>query len=67
MVQDAQAARSYVRVALEAEVHFFDAEPFRVGAEFGFGAGRAAAEENAIFSIHGMVNVSRHHAHLSFA
>ncbi len=58
MIQDAQAARPHVGVTLEAEVHFLDAEPFRVGAEFGFGTGRAAAEENAVFSIHGMVNVS---------
>ena len=53
MVEDAHAAVPVDLVALEREVHFFDAVVLGTGAEGGFGARRAAAEQDAVGCVHG--------------
>jgi hypothetical protein len=39
-------------VAVEGEIHFFDAVTLGTGAELRLGAGRAATEQNHIFFFH---------------
>ena len=51
VIEDAQAARADVDVALEGEVDFLDAEALGAGAERLFGAERAAAEEDVVVAI----------------
>src|SRR5262249_16642435 len=51
-IEDANAALTFDPVALEREVHLFDAVVFSAAAELGFRARRAATEENALRSSH---------------
>ena len=60
VIQHADAAMADDLVAVEREVHFFDAVAFGAGAELRFGARRAAAEENAVTRIHGRIITSGH-------
>ena len=53
-VAPADAAVAVDLVAVEGEVDFFDAVAFGAGAERGFGARRAAAEQNAVGRLHGV-------------
>src|SRR5262249_14929742 len=52
VIEHAHAAMPDDVVAVEGEVDLFDAMAFGAGAEFGLGAGRAAAEQDVVGSVH---------------
>src|SRR5581483_10406131 len=52
VIEDAHAALADDLVAVEGEVDFLDAVPLGARAEFGFRPRRAAAEQDAIASVH---------------
>ena len=52
VIEHAHAAMAVDLVAVEGEVHFLDAVTLGAGAERGFGARRAAAEQNAVGWLH---------------
>src|SRR5439155_11417223 len=52
VVEDTYASVPIDLVAIEREIDFLDAMLFGANAECGLGAGRAAAEQNAVASVH---------------
>src|SRR6185436_11454088 len=52
MIEDANAAPAFLRVALEGEVHFLDAMTFRALAERRLGARGGATEEDEVCFVH---------------
>src|SRR4030095_9540196 len=52
MIERAEAAPSNLLMPFKGEIHFFNAVAFGARAELGFGAGRAAAEEDAVRWFH---------------
>jgi hypothetical protein len=52
MIERAEAAPPNLLMTVKREVHFFNAVAFGARAERSFGAGRAAAEQDAVRWIH---------------
>src|SRR5262249_53115620 len=58
VVEDANAAAPRLGVPVEGEVHFFDAVAFRARAEFRFGAGCRAVEQDVVGCVHSQLPVA---------
>jgi hypothetical protein len=52
MIERAEAAPSNLLMPFKGEIYFFNAVAFGARAELGFGAGRAAAEQDAVRWFH---------------
>jgi hypothetical protein len=57
MIEHADSAAARLGVAIEGEVHLFDAVPFGRRAEFRLRAGGGAAEKNEVGLVHDVVRI----------